>query len=54
MSAQYDSTKHALRAIADSLRTEVNPDGIRVPMHPQLKWGYPDPKDTSPESRTER
>jgi NADP-dependent 3-hydroxy acid dehydrogenase YdfG len=30
MFAQYDSTKHALRAIADSLRAEVNPDGIRV------------------------
>jgi NADP-dependent 3-hydroxy acid dehydrogenase YdfG len=23
-------TKHALRAIADSLRGEVNPDGVRV------------------------
>jgi NADP-dependent 3-hydroxy acid dehydrogenase YdfG len=30
MSAQYDSTKHALKAIADSLRGEVNPHGIRV------------------------
>jgi NADP-dependent 3-hydroxy acid dehydrogenase YdfG len=30
MSAQYDSTKHALRAIADSLRAEVNPEGVRV------------------------
>ena len=30
MSAQYDSTKHALKAIADSLRGEVNPDGVRV------------------------
>jgi NADP-dependent 3-hydroxy acid dehydrogenase YdfG len=30
MSAQYDSTKHALKAIADSLRGEVNPYGIRV------------------------
>jgi NADP-dependent 3-hydroxy acid dehydrogenase YdfG len=30
MSAQYDSTKHALKAIADSLRGEVNADGIRV------------------------
>jgi NADP-dependent 3-hydroxy acid dehydrogenase YdfG len=29
-SAQYDSTKHALRAIADSLRAEVNAHGIRV------------------------
>jgi NADP-dependent 3-hydroxy acid dehydrogenase YdfG len=28
--AQYDSTKHALRAVADSLRGEVNADGIRV------------------------
>jgi NADP-dependent 3-hydroxy acid dehydrogenase YdfG len=27
---QYASTKHALRAIADALREEVNPDGIRV------------------------
>jgi NADP-dependent 3-hydroxy acid dehydrogenase YdfG len=30
MSAQYDATKHALRAIADSLRGEVNADGVRV------------------------
>ncbi len=30
LSAQYDATKHALRAIADSLRSEVNADGIRV------------------------
>jgi NADP-dependent 3-hydroxy acid dehydrogenase YdfG len=30
MFAQYDSTKHALRAIADSLRAEVNAEGIRV------------------------
>lgn len=30
MSAQYDSTKHALKAIADSMRSEVNADGIRV------------------------
>ncbi len=30
MYAQYDSTKHALRAIADSLRAEVNADGVRV------------------------
>ena len=30
MSAQYDSTKHALKALADSLRGEVNPYGIRV------------------------
>jgi NADP-dependent 3-hydroxy acid dehydrogenase YdfG len=29
-SAQYDSTKHALRAIADSLRAEVNAHGVRV------------------------
>lgn len=28
--AQYDSTKHALRAIADSLRAEVNTSGVRV------------------------
>ena len=28
--AQYDLTKHALKAIADSLRGEVNPDGVRV------------------------
>ncbi|HZQ18226.1 MAG TPA: SDR family NAD(P)-dependent oxidoreductase [Terriglobales bacterium] len=27
---QYSATKHALKAIADSLREEVNPDGIRV------------------------
>ena len=30
MSAQYDSTKHALKAIANSLRDEVNAHGIRV------------------------
>jgi NADP-dependent 3-hydroxy acid dehydrogenase YdfG len=30
MTAQYDSTKHALKAIADSLRGEVNVHGIRV------------------------
>jgi NADP-dependent 3-hydroxy acid dehydrogenase YdfG len=30
MSAQYDATKHALRAIADSLRAEVNGYGVRV------------------------
>jgi short-subunit dehydrogenase len=29
-SGQYSATKHALRALADSLRQEVNPDGIRV------------------------
>ena len=29
-SAQYDATKHALRAIADSLRGEVNGAGVRV------------------------
>ena len=29
-SGQYAATKHALRAIADSLRDEVNADGIRV------------------------
>jgi NADP-dependent 3-hydroxy acid dehydrogenase YdfG len=28
--AQYDSTKHALKALADSLRAEVNSDGVRV------------------------
>ena len=28
--SQYAATKHALRAIADSLRQEVNVDGIRV------------------------
>lgn len=28
--SQYAATKHALKAIADSLRQEVNPDGIRV------------------------
>jgi len=28
--AQYDSTKHALRAVADSLRAEVNAHGVRV------------------------
>jgi len=27
---QYSATKHALRAIADSLREEVNQDGVRV------------------------
>jgi short-subunit dehydrogenase len=27
---QYAATKHALKAITDSLREEVNPDGIRV------------------------
>ena len=30
LSAQYDSTKHALKAIADSLRAEVNGQGVRV------------------------
>jgi NADP-dependent 3-hydroxy acid dehydrogenase YdfG len=30
MSAQYDSTKHALKAIADSLRAEINVHGVRV------------------------
>jgi NADP-dependent 3-hydroxy acid dehydrogenase YdfG len=30
MSAQYDSTKHALKAIADSLRAEINMHGVRV------------------------
>lgn len=28
--SQYAATKHALKAIADSLREEVNPDGVRV------------------------
>jgi NADP-dependent 3-hydroxy acid dehydrogenase YdfG len=28
--AQYDATKHALKAVADALRGEVNPHGIRV------------------------
>jgi NAD(P)-dependent dehydrogenase (short-subunit alcohol dehydrogenase family) len=27
---QYAATKHALKAVADSLREEVNPEGIRV------------------------
>jgi NADP-dependent 3-hydroxy acid dehydrogenase YdfG len=27
---QYSATKHALKAVADSLREEVNPDGVRV------------------------
>jgi NADP-dependent 3-hydroxy acid dehydrogenase YdfG len=30
MTAQYDSTKHALKAIADSLRGEANVHGVRV------------------------
>lgn len=30
LSAQYDATKHALKAIADSLRGELNPHGVRV------------------------
>jgi NADP-dependent 3-hydroxy acid dehydrogenase YdfG len=29
-SAQYAATKHGLRALADSLRGEVNADGVRV------------------------
>jgi NADP-dependent 3-hydroxy acid dehydrogenase YdfG len=29
-SGQYSATKHALKAIAESLRQEVNPDGVRV------------------------
>jgi NADP-dependent 3-hydroxy acid dehydrogenase YdfG len=28
--AQYDATKHALKAIADSLRAEINQHGVRV------------------------
>jgi NADP-dependent 3-hydroxy acid dehydrogenase YdfG len=30
LTAQYDATKHALRAVADALRGEVNPHGVRV------------------------
>jgi NADP-dependent 3-hydroxy acid dehydrogenase YdfG len=30
MTAQYDSTKHALKAVADSLRWEINSYGVRV------------------------
>ena len=30
MSSQYDATKHALKAIADSLRAEINSYGVRV------------------------
>jgi NADP-dependent 3-hydroxy acid dehydrogenase YdfG len=30
MTAQYDSTKHALKAIADSFRAEINAHGVRV------------------------
>ena len=30
LSGQYDSTKHALKAIADSLRGEINVYGVRV------------------------
>jgi short-subunit dehydrogenase len=29
-SSQYSATKHALKALADSLREEVNPYGLRV------------------------
>ena len=29
-SSQYSATKHALKALADSLRQEVNADGIHV------------------------
>jgi short-subunit dehydrogenase len=28
--SQYAATKHALKAVADSLREEVNPAGVRV------------------------
>jgi short-subunit dehydrogenase len=28
--AQYAATKHALKALADALREEVNPDGVRI------------------------
>jgi NAD(P)-dependent dehydrogenase (short-subunit alcohol dehydrogenase family) len=27
---EYSATKHALKAIADSLREELNPKGVRV------------------------
>lgn len=30
LTAQYDATKHALKAFADALRGEVNSDGVRV------------------------
>lgn len=30
MSGQYSACKHALKAVADSLRQEVNPHGVRV------------------------
>jgi NADP-dependent 3-hydroxy acid dehydrogenase YdfG len=30
MTAQYDSSKHALKAIADSFRAEINPYDVRV------------------------
>ena len=30
MTAQHDSTKHALKAIADSLQGEINRHGVRV------------------------
>jgi NADP-dependent 3-hydroxy acid dehydrogenase YdfG len=30
MTAQYDSSKHALKAIADSFRAEINAHGVRV------------------------
>lgn len=30
MTAQYDATKHALKALADSLRAEINQHGVRV------------------------
>ncbi len=30
LTAQYDATKHALKAVADALRGEVNPHGVRV------------------------
>ena len=38
--SQYAATKHALKAIADSLRKEVNPDGIRVLK--RLSWTHGD------------
>jgi len=30
MSGQFSATQHALRAMADALREEVNPSGVRV------------------------
>ena len=36
--SQYAATKHALKAIADSLREEVNADGI--PRSERVPWTY--------------